>query len=351
MTIKSNRYKDIGVIGKGSWGTVHAAEDLLTGAKVAIKTLTPTELAETQMQHRGLDSSDILRREAGFGAARHVVPRLFNLDETGVPFIVMPLYMNNLAQVLREENPKETRNGITRGYPSKEEGLRYISDILTGMEEMHTVYHSTYGDWKPENVAIDDSRRAVLVDCGTASCLSLNGRSDDPRDNMGFIYTRAPERFLPDSHPNTASDVYGAIALGFRIHTGEYPLEDDLEKIMLGSRDYNETERRVSEFFQLKGRKGIEKLLRERLDLVPKEFRDFYFNGLRFNAGERFGDAEIALREFRKGIERSTLEYKVKDSLRRQMAFLGVPLVILGILGVGGFLKKYNPNIPERPSI
>lgn len=351
MTIKSNRYKDIGEIGKGTWGTVHAAEDLLTGARVAIKTLTPTELAETQMEHRGLDSSDILRREAGFGAARHVVPRLFNLDEAGVPFIVMPLYMNDLAKVLREENSKETRNGIIRGYPSKEEGLRYISDILTGMGEMHTVYHSTYGDWKPDNVVVDDSHRAVLVDCGTSSCLSIGRQSSSPRDNMGFIQTRAPERFLPGSHPTISSDVYGATSLGFRIHTGEYPLEDILERIILGSESYNDVEKRVSDFFQSTGRKGIEKLLKERLDLVPKEFRSFYFNGLRFNPKDRFADAEIALREFRKSMERSTLEYKLKDALRKQMSFFGIPLILLGILGVGGFLKKYNTNIPERPPI
>ena len=49
---KSDRYSLQREIGKGTWGTVYWAKDSLTDQDVAIKLLTPTELAQDQMKNR-----------------------------------------------------------------------------------------------------------------------------------------------------------------------------------------------------------------------------------------------------------------------------------------------------------
>jgi len=349
--IKSNRYKTDSkkVLGRGSWGTVYAAEDQFTGAKVAVKILTPTELAERQMEHRNLDPVKVMQREIGFRAARHVLPRVYEIDEEGKPFIIMPICPGTLDSLLQESNPRGQRNSINLGYPNKKDGFQFLRDIITGMQEMHQVYQRTYGDWKPENVMVDEHKRLILNDLGTSSCISI-GRSNSPRDNMGHLQTRAPELFKKDSHPNIESDVYGAAALCYRIHAGEYPLEHRFESFINDSP--KEAEKNIKEFFESRKGYQVDNIIWKRIKKqIPKEFRDFYYNGLKFKPGSRDGGGDVMMKRLERAIIESSTEHKIKDTVRRHASGLLIPLFIFGILSVGGYLRQYNKNLPPKPNL
>jgi len=348
--IRSNRYTTGVVLGQGTWGTVFAAEDKFTGARVALKVLTPIELAKQQMNHRNLDPIKVMQREAGFRASRHVLPRMYDLDEEGKPFIIMPLCRGTLAGLLHESRPRGLRNSINKGYPDKKRGFQYMKDILAGLEEMHSVYHRTYGDWKPENIMVDENDRAILNDLGTASCISV-GRSASPRDNMGHLQTRAQELFQKGAHPEIKSDIYGATALLYRIQTGEYPLEPEFEEVLDGIEDPLKAEEQIKDFLE-KEKRSINKRIRDKINKsIPREFRSFYENGLNFDPSARYAEASKVRKAFDNAILRSSTEYRCREAIRKQAVVWGIPLFLLGVMGVGGYLKKFNKNLPPKPSL
>jgi len=349
--IKSNRYRTGLVLGKGTWGTVYSADDILTGARVAVKVLTPIELAQQQMDHRNLTPTEVMQKEAGFRAARHVLPRMYELDENGRPFLIMPICPGTLDQILREEQPRGHRNSIKLGYPDNTRGHRYIADIFRGLGELHTIYSRTYGDWKPANVMVDEQDRLILNDLGTSSCISI-GRSSSPRDNMGHLQTRAQELFFEGSHPTRASDIYGATALAFKIHTGEYPLEETYESIINSGASQSEIEEKIRRLLEEQGNSGIRRLIRDKIKKnTPKEFWEFYEWGLKFEPGERFGDADLALREFNEAVRKTSTEYKMHQITKRHGMSILVPLFLIGTLAGGGYLRKFNTALPPTPSL
>lgn len=352
LPIKSKRYKLEMVIGKGTWGTIYSANDSFTGARVAVKVLTPSEMAQKQMEYRGLTTAGVMSREAGFRASRHVLPRIYEIDEDGVPFIVMPICPGTLATVLHESSSRGSRNSINLGYPDEKRGFQYMKDILSGLGELHQIYSRTYGDWKPENIMVDEHDRLILNDLGTSSCISMTRREGSPRDNMGHIQTRAPELFKEGSHPTRESDIYGASSLLFRIHCGEYPLEEEFEQIIMSLKSPIEAERKIREFLERKNGWEINDMLWRKIkSKVPKEWRNFYMEGMEFNPGSRYGDAAIASRQLEEAILKSSTKYKLSRLNREYSTAVIIPLILLAVIGGSGILRKYNTNLPPKPSL
>ena len=88
--IIESRYKLIEEVGRGTWGRVYRAKDPALGNVVAIKVLEPTETALEQMEHRRITPFSAIANETLFEACSNVVPRNFEIDNNGRPFIVMP---------------------------------------------------------------------------------------------------------------------------------------------------------------------------------------------------------------------------------------------------------------------
>lgn len=347
--IVSNRYKVRGILGRGTWGTVYRAHDELLGIDMALKKLTPSELAEAQLQHRNLTYIEVMMKEAGFKAARHVLPRMYEMDENGEPFIIMPICPGTLASVLGEDRPRGSRNSIKLGYPTKERGFRYMTDILTGLEELHLIYYKTYGDWKPENIMIDEHDRAILIDLGTSSFLSTNSTS--PRDNMGHLQTRAKELFELGSHPTISSDGFGASAILYRIHFGEYPLETEFN--LPEGISSVEAEKKIREFYESKQTGEINNILWKKLKKqTEKPFREFYMNGLNADPKRRTSSAEVLRKELERAILDTSPEYVARQAIRNYAAGVLAPLFLAGVLVVGGVIKRNMPDQPpQKPSL
>lgn len=228
------RYKPTGrILGKGTWGTVYEAEDNAAGGTVAIKVLTPTPLAEEQMRHRQLTPWEVMSHEGDLAPCANIVPRSFEIDNQGKPFIRMPIYARFLDDILRDDLDPTFRTRVDSGM-SDVYARSLLVDIAGGLDEMHDVKKRVHSDLKPDNIALDQKGypsegkvRALLNDLGTSTCASL-GWAEGPRDNAGFVYTRAPEAFKLESHPRKESDVWSFGALAYRLYTGEYPLESEL---------------------------------------------------------------------------------------------------------------------------
>src|SRR3989344_5816911 len=104
--IKTDDYKIEKEIAQGTWGTVYEAKNILTGERVAIKVLTPNQLAQQQMDKRNLNALKAMKKEAGLVAARNVVPRMLLMDDNEKPFLVMPFYEKTLDDLLMRNNGK-----------------------------------------------------------------------------------------------------------------------------------------------------------------------------------------------------------------------------------------------------
>lgn len=214
--LDSPRYELTGeVLGKGTWGTVYHGKDTATGEYVALKVLTPTEEAREQMVARKLTPFEALRNEGDLAACRHIVPRVLEIDARGTPFVRMPVYSRFLDSV----QTQFTNPDVLKGY---------LEDIAEGLGEMHTVRKRVHGDLKLDNIALEENGSALINDLGTSTCASF-GWSVSPRDNMGHLYTRAPECFATESHPTPQSDVWSFGALAYKMFTGEYPFEEEIK--------------------------------------------------------------------------------------------------------------------------
>jgi len=174
---------------------------------------------------------------------------------------------------------------------------KWLTDLGAGLAELHSL-DIVHADIKPENLALDKNERLLINDLGTATCASLELQLS-PRDNMGFRYTRAPEKFRKGSEPTKSSDTWAASALGFRLFTGRYPLEDMLygaepeEKIArMSIKEGNEM---IARGIARAGKKGY-----TFMGKIPRDYRAFLTRGLNFDPCARFADGSELRDELKK---------------------------------------------------
>jgi len=234
--IDSDRYKIVGFLGRGCWGSVYEARDLL-GRTVAIKVIDPTDSAKRQMQERNLDELAAMKNEAlELQACANIVPRTFEVDKNGVPFIVMPKYEKFFSDVLANPPNKNTTRWGALGEEKPLKTGFYMSDIIkisediiNGLAEIHDTYDRSHCDIKPDNLAVDKNGKVLISDMGTSTYASF-GMSESPRDNMGYAYTRSPRLFIEGAHPKKSSDVFAFGSLLYRMFTGEYVFEKEINE-------------------------------------------------------------------------------------------------------------------------
>ena len=364
MTIKqpidSSRYTVHEINGKGCWGTVYHATDKLTNREVAIKVLEPTELAQGQMQHRGLNEKDVFMKEALWLAPlRHVVPRTLELDQQGKPFIVMPFYSTFLSDVFAERaKPQEKQhydlatNSIeTKHTPARftlEEIIRLSKDLAMGLHEIHKTYHIAHCDIKPDNLAVDEEGRVLFADMGTSTVASRY--SEDPRDNMGFPYTRPPWLFHEGTHPTREADVFAVGSLMYKMFTGKYILEEQIDACVSA-----EDVRKLMEKFENRHQYGSHatstyyRLVDAKMSnpVIPAEFCEFlracffrqYQDGTRLQQG-----LENTIEEYKRNLARKDVMREFAKSAVKKIgtAFAVGAISTAAVIG-GLWIKFYAP--------
>jgi serine/threonine-protein kinase len=202
--VLAERYRIIGLLGRGGMGEVYRADDLKLGQPVALK-LLPRSLAQ--------DPALLERFHAEVRNARQVshpsVCRVYDIGEIqGHHFLTME-YIDgeDLATLLRR---------IGR-LPSGK-ALEIARQLCAGLAAAHDkgVLHR---DLKPANVMIDGRGRARITDFGLAV------RSDQAGAEIaGTPAYMSPEQL--QGQPATArSDVYSLGLLFYELYTGKRPFD------------------------------------------------------------------------------------------------------------------------------
>ncbi|MGI8784355.1 MAG: serine/threonine-protein kinase [Acidobacteriota bacterium] len=200
-TILNERYRIIGLLGKGGMGEVYRADDLKLGQPVALKFL-PLDFSD--------DAAALARFHHEVRTARQVshpnVCRVFDIGEAGGQSFLSMEYVDgeDLASLLRR---------IDRLPADK--ALQIARQICAGLAAAHDngVLHR---DLKPANIMIDGRGRARITDFGLAG-LAEEFRDGDLR--AGTPAYMAPEQ-LSGSGISVRSDLYSLGLVLYELFTG-----------------------------------------------------------------------------------------------------------------------------------
>jgi tRNA A-37 threonylcarbamoyl transferase component Bud32 len=164
-------YTPNGLIGEGGSGRVIRVLDR-AGKQHALKYLKPDRISSEKERR--------FKNELAFcfkNAHRNIITvedwGLAEIDESEVPFYVMPIFPKTLRSVMQQEN-------------SPEKMLRLFMQILDGVEAAHNrgIWHR---DLKPENILFDETDDQIVV-----SDFGIAHFSDDAMQTS--VETRAQER-------------------------------------------------------------------------------------------------------------------------------------------------------------
>jgi len=200
-TVLNERYRILGLLGKGGMGEVYRADDLLLGQAVALKFL-PESLAD-----------DAERLERFYGEVRiarqishPAVCRMHDVDRhEGQPFLTM--------EFVDGEDLKSLLRRIGRMPADK--ALEMSRQLCAGLAAAHErgVLHR---DLKPENVMIDGQGRVRITDFGLAAIAEQVSGADVRSGTPAYM---APEQ-LAGREVTTASDLYALGLVLYELFSG-----------------------------------------------------------------------------------------------------------------------------------
>lgn len=198
----------------GGMSEVYRAKDTVLGRTVALKILTVAACEDTQTRDRFLLEA---RLSSGISHDNIVVTYDYG-EEAGRPFMVMEFLV---GQTLRQ--------AIAKGaLPDTTGRVRIALQVARALDHIHSL-EVLHRDVKPDNVHLDASGRAKLMDFGIAKThevsLTRTGFT------LGTPHYMAPE-MLTGQPPTRQVDVYSFGILLFELLCGKKPIEaDTVERI------------------------------------------------------------------------------------------------------------------------
>ncbi len=151
-------YRLLRPLGSGGMGTVHEAEEIATGRRVAVKLLQPGKPPPPEEHGRNREALQCFRQE-GLLASRINHPNCVFVfaagEENGRPYIVMELMPGGTLMDLVE------REGLL----PPEEAVAKVLDIIEGLKEVHA-REMIHQDVKPSNCFIRPDGRVKVGDFG-----------------------------------------------------------------------------------------------------------------------------------------------------------------------------------------
>jgi Protein kinase domain len=201
-TVLSDRYRIIGLIGRGGMGEVYRADDLKLGQPVALKFL-PDRLSS--------DKALLDRFFAEVRTSRSVahpnVCRVYDIGEVDGSHFLSMEYVDgeDLASLLRR---------IGRLPPDK--ALELSRQICAGLSAAHErgILHR---DLKPANVMVDGRGRARIMDFGLAVAAEEAGTESEIGGTPAYM---APEQFAGKG-ASVRSDLYALGLVLYELYTGK----------------------------------------------------------------------------------------------------------------------------------
>lgn len=204
-TVLAERYRILGILGRGGMGMVYRADDLKLGQVVALKFL-PVSFAQ--------DKDRVERFHAEVRIARQVshpnVCRVYDIGEVSGHYFLTMEYVDG--------EDLSTLLGRIGRLP-KAKALEVAHELCAGLAAAHAkeVIHR---DLKPANVMIDGRGHARITDFG----LAVGAEENTGGEVAGTPAYMAPELF--DGQPATVqSDLYALGLVLYELHTGRRPWE------------------------------------------------------------------------------------------------------------------------------
>lgn len=207
-TVLANRYRILGLIGRGGMGEVYKAEDLELNQTVALKFLPESFAA---------DKSALARFRGEVRNARQVahpnVCRVFDIGEAdGVYYLSMEyLDGDDLAQLLRRI-----------GRLPSDKAVEISRQICLGLHAIHDA-GILHRDLKPANIIIDSRGKARITDFGIAG---IEQEILSKKEIVGTPAYMSPEQFT-GGEVTAKSDVYSLGLLLYEIFTGKQTFQAD----------------------------------------------------------------------------------------------------------------------------
>jgi serine/threonine-protein kinase len=207
-TVLANRYRIIGLLGKGGMGEVFKAEDIKLNQTVALKFL-PDKLEK--------DKAALERFHAEVRNARQVshvnVCRVFDIGEIdGRHFLSMEFIDgDDLSSLLRRI-----------GRLPSDKAIEISRQLCFGLAAIHEA-GILHRDLKPANVIIDSRGKARITDFGIAG---LEAEVTGGEIRVGTPAYMSPEQ-ITGKEVTTKSDIYSLGLLLYEIFTGKQTFQAD----------------------------------------------------------------------------------------------------------------------------
>jgi len=204
-TILVERYRIMGLLGKGGMGEVYRADDLKLGQAVALKFLPRVFERDPAFLERFLAEVRTARQ-----VSHPNVCRVYDVDDVDGRHFISMEYVDgeDLATLLRR---------IGRLPPAK--ALEIAQQLCSGLAAAHAqgVLHR---DLKPSNIMIDGHGRARIADFG----LAIPANDAAAKEFSGTPAYMAPEQ-LAGEGATVRSDIYALGLVLYELYTGKRAFE------------------------------------------------------------------------------------------------------------------------------
>lgn len=206
-TLFDKRYKLLRKLGEGGYSEVWYVEDTFAKIKLALKIFLPS----AQLDERGIE---LFRNEFTV---------IYNLNHSnllkctylgvadGCPYLVMPYYEGGSAEKLV-------------GKCTEQKCWEFLHDVAAGLAHLHDQHPPIiHQDIKPDNILLDHGK-FVITDFGISFNMK-NALAGEVEEEVvkGTKPYMPPEKFLEDSAPLMAGDIWALGASAFELLTGRLP--------------------------------------------------------------------------------------------------------------------------------
>ncbi len=211
-TVLGTRYEIINLLGQGGMGAVYRAKDRELDRLVALKVIRPEFAAQPETLHR-FKQELILARQI---THKNVI-RIFDLGEAdGIKFITMEFIegqdLKNLV--------------IASGKLPYEEIVRIMEQVALALEAAHAegVVHR---DLKPQNIMVDTSGKAAVMDFGIARSIEPGAMTMTQTGMLvGTPDYMSPEQVMGE-RVDVRSDIFTFGVILYELLTGATPYKAD----------------------------------------------------------------------------------------------------------------------------
>ena len=201
-TVLANRFRVIGLLGRGGMGEVYRADDLKLGTAVALKFLPRPIVADPSRYQRFLAEIRLSR-----DVSHPNVCRVYDIAEIGDQHFLSMEYIDgeDLASLLKRI-----------GRLPADKALDIARQIAAGLAAAHNrgVLHR---DLKPANIMLDGRGRVRITDFGLAVGVDAKPSVNEIAGTPAYM---APEQFASEG-ASMRSDVYAFGLVLYELYTGK----------------------------------------------------------------------------------------------------------------------------------